>query len=681
MASFLDDLNNHKFSTRKPKEEKLNIKPPGRQRIYQAPPDHPTYQRAVVKVHHSAPANLARHNQYITREGVGVDGQKPELFTDDKRRIVDGRVPKEGHYTTITLSPEKGHELELQQYTKDFMRQMENDTAQKLHWYAAVHTNTDHPHVHIVVRGRNAAQYKNRSGQGIRYDCYGKQTYFQHEYVKHGMRRVAQKVATKHLGYRTDREIRRQERQELTVDRLTALDRSLAQRNEKLQLTRNTPLEIDRKLAEKQELSQLNATRPLSIDRKLHGSAQAATDGKFTPKDKYEQKRLDTLVGLELAHKHSDDTYSLTQDWQKELREMQRTAPEGSPGHLVPETKEERQRLNALVKMGFARWHGARGYSLNDDWQLALKKQTPSGQQPEIKPANSDQAKRLEHLKELGLATETTRYTYQLKPNWQKKLRDLGHKNDIVKQIHKDAPLSIEAGAAIANNKVQIQGRVVRKDYENEDLKKPYIIIHNNTDGKYYYYASKTADAAQQGQFVRLDKGSLQNEMGEQIHRATPYQAAKSGDPNTAPENPAHPMTAEEYQQIKELAFQSAQREHGETANREYTQSAKWSVRGTVAYADYNEKLGRSIVIIRDKNAANYYYTESSDPKHGNIELNQEAVYVGQEIKIGDEAHAYWTDQDVKDHALSDIQEQHPKKNVESSTPKRPYSQTPKPEP
>ena len=116
MGSFLDDVNRHKYSTRQPKSESLNLRSPGNQKKIPIPPDRMSYQRAVVKTHHSNPKNLARHNSYITREGVGVDGQKPGLFTAYGRRIVDHEIPKEGHYTTITLSPEKGHELDMQEY-------------------------------------------------------------------------------------------------------------------------------------------------------------------------------------------------------------------------------------------------------------------------------------------------------------------------------------------------------------------------------------------------------------------------------------------------------------------------------------------------------------------------------------------------------------------------------------
>ncbi len=568
---------------------------------------------------------------------------------------MDGRIPKEGHYTTITLSPQKGHELEMQEYTRQFMRNLEKDTDQKLHWYAAVHTNTDHPHAHIVVRGRNAAVRKDRGREPIRYGRYGKQTYFQHEYVKQGMRRVAQNVATRELGYRTNREIRRQEQQELTANRITRLDRALAERNERLQLTSHKPLDIDKKLAEKQELSQLTVARPLTIDRNINASANAASDGRFTPKDKNETKRLEALVGLQLAHKHSDNTYSMTPNWRRSLRDLQRKSPDENAGHLVPETKEEKKRLNALVHMGFARTHGARGYSLNDDWQLALKSGGKKTEAPELKPANSDQAKRLAHLKELGLAQETTRYTYKLKPNWQRKLRELGHKNDIIKQIHKDAPQSIDAGAEIANNRIRIQGRVVRKDYTNEDLKKPYIIIRNNTDGKYYHYASKTADAAEEGQFVRLDKGALQDENGDQIHRDTPYLIAQRNEPPSDPGQTAYPVSTDEYETIKANAFEAAQKVHEETANRELTQSERWVVRGTIAFAKYDEKLGKSVLVLRARDRADYYYTETIGPKHANYEIGQEALYVGKDVKVGEEARSYWTDSDVCLHAMERI--------------------------
>jgi type IV secretory pathway VirD2 relaxase len=43
--------------------------------------------------------------------------------------------------------------LNLQQHTRELMKRMERDLRTRLEWIAAIHHNTDHPHVHIAIRG------------------------------------------------------------------------------------------------------------------------------------------------------------------------------------------------------------------------------------------------------------------------------------------------------------------------------------------------------------------------------------------------------------------------------------------------------------------------------------------------------------------------------------------------
>ena len=74
----------------------------------------------------------------------------------------------------VVLSPEFGEQLDLERLTRDVMKLVENDVGRTLEWAAVVHRNTEHPHVHIVVRGFAA-------GERLR---------FPREYVQHGMRKA-----------------------------------------------------------------------------------------------------------------------------------------------------------------------------------------------------------------------------------------------------------------------------------------------------------------------------------------------------------------------------------------------------------------------------------------------------------------------------------------------------------
>ena len=53
----------------------------------------------------------------------------------------------------LIVSPEFGERLDLDRLTRDLMARMEKDLGTKLEWVAVTHFNTEHPHVHIALRG------------------------------------------------------------------------------------------------------------------------------------------------------------------------------------------------------------------------------------------------------------------------------------------------------------------------------------------------------------------------------------------------------------------------------------------------------------------------------------------------------------------------------------------------
>src|SRR5208282_1135643 len=112
------------------------------------------------------------------------------------------------------VSPEDAPEMaDLQGYTRELVGQMEKDLGTKLDWVAVDHWNTQHPHVHIIVRG-------------VADD--GQDLVISRDYIKEGMRARAQDLVTQELGLRSDLDIRHALERQVGAERWTQLDRQLA---------------------------------------------------------------------------------------------------------------------------------------------------------------------------------------------------------------------------------------------------------------------------------------------------------------------------------------------------------------------------------------------------------------------------------------------------------------------
>ena len=176
-----------------------------------------TIKTLLVNHQRASPQSLAKHLRYIERDGVGRDGEPGQAYgpqTDMadldafKERCADDR-----HHFRFILSPEDGAELEgLSTYTRHLMGRMEADLGTGLDWVAVNHWNTDNPHTHIVVRGR---------------DDTGKDLIIAGDYIADGFRHRAAELATEWLGPRTELEIRQTLQREVEQERWTSLDRTL----------------------------------------------------------------------------------------------------------------------------------------------------------------------------------------------------------------------------------------------------------------------------------------------------------------------------------------------------------------------------------------------------------------------------------------------------------------------
>jgi hypothetical protein len=125
------------------------------------------------------------HLKYIERDGVEKDGSPGRLYGDAlDREALTKVLPDERHQFRFIISPEDAHDVDLGDFTRRLMSDVQSDLGRRLVWGAVNHYNTDNPHVHVIVRGIDA------DGDRVRIDP---------DYITHGMRWRAQHVMTREL--------------------------------------------------------------------------------------------------------------------------------------------------------------------------------------------------------------------------------------------------------------------------------------------------------------------------------------------------------------------------------------------------------------------------------------------------------------------------------------------------
>ncbi|CAM4004490.1 DUF3363 domain-containing protein [Bordetella tumulicola] len=160
---------------------------------------------------------IGRHLRYLQRDGVTREGEPGRAYgadTDDAdTRGFEIRSQGDRHQFRFIVSAEDAEELGgLRDFTRALMRKMSIDLETRLDWVAVDHWDTDNPHTHIVLRGR---------------DDNGKDLVIAPDYLGHGMRARGSEIVTEWLGPRTEREIQQSLVREVGQERFTTLDRTL----------------------------------------------------------------------------------------------------------------------------------------------------------------------------------------------------------------------------------------------------------------------------------------------------------------------------------------------------------------------------------------------------------------------------------------------------------------------
>lgn len=176
-----------------------------------------TIKTLLVNQRNASPQSLAKHLRYIERDGAGRDGEPGRAYGPQADEAdldaFKGRCADDRHHFRFIVSPEDGAELDdLRTYTRHLMNRMEADLGTRLDWVAVDHWNTDNPHTHLIVRGR---------------DDTGKDLIIAGDYITDGFRHRAAELATEWLGPRTELEIQQTLQREVEQERWTSLDRTL----------------------------------------------------------------------------------------------------------------------------------------------------------------------------------------------------------------------------------------------------------------------------------------------------------------------------------------------------------------------------------------------------------------------------------------------------------------------
>ena len=253
--------------------------------------------------------SLGSHLAYLKRDGVTRDGEPGKLFGADSREVDPLDFAKtcddDRHHFRFIVSPEDAASMsDLKRFTRDLMDQMEADLGTRLDWAAVDHWNTEHPHIHIIVRGIG------EDGQNL---------VISRDYIREGLRGRASNLINRELGPRTEIDIRRSLERQVEAERWTDIDRSL--------------------------------TRSAQRD----GLIDMAPDPGTQPDVSHALKvgRLRKLERLDLAREVGPGQWTLSGDAEQQLRAL------GSRGDIIKRMHE------TMAKRGIDR--GTTSYSINPD--------------------------------------------------------------------------------------------------------------------------------------------------------------------------------------------------------------------------------------------------------------------------------------------------------------------------
>ncbi|HEX4133247.1 MAG TPA: DUF3363 domain-containing protein [Bryobacteraceae bacterium] len=234
------------------------------------------------------------HGRYIARESATHEGESRAVGFDDRGESIDIAERLESWQKAgderlwkLIVSPEFGDRADLKRLTRDLVSRMERDLGTEVEWVAVAHYNTEHPHVHIALRGIGG---ENRPLNLSR------------DYVKQGIREIAEDLCTRQLGHRTELDAATAQRREVHQHRYTSLDRIIKRDSQEAEE------------ADSSFFTVAKDSRPSGLGR----SAPLV--------EQHTAERLKVLESMGLAEPTGPNAWRVRQDFENILRAMQRSA-------------------------------------------------------------------------------------------------------------------------------------------------------------------------------------------------------------------------------------------------------------------------------------------------------------------------------------------------------------------
>lgn len=188
---------------------------------------------------------------------------------DLAHRLDDWQTSGDRHMFRVILSPEDGNKLDLVSFTREYVDRMEKELGTKLEWGAVEHRNTDNPHVHLILRGK---------------DEHGFDLVLSRDYIRTGMRSLAQGLATERLGFRTPAEMLEAREKVLDSPHLTEIDRSLLKRagitpsGARILILKPSSGDPEKKKHHRQDEDRLNVLEQFGVAKRLRGDTWQLAD-------------------------------------------------------------------------------------------------------------------------------------------------------------------------------------------------------------------------------------------------------------------------------------------------------------------------------------------------------------------------------------------------------------------
>lgn len=243
-------------------------------------------QRCVVKMSYGN--SLEGHDtffrSYMTQEEKEEISEKPKYFDAVYDEVPDDEIAKyeaemTEMYFKFILSPES-KTVPLKVLAREFIKNLQLQTGFGFTWKAVIHTNTDHPHCHVLLNGRDR-----KTGKLIKRIP---------PRIIRNARLSAEQICTQLVGPVTSAELEVRNEKTITAKRWTKYDDVI--------ILASTP-----------------------IDYKAESGAEYSMS--ISPSDLACEKRLKALVEIGLAicfTKNNPPKYYLEKDWDKKLRSIGR---------------------------------------------------------------------------------------------------------------------------------------------------------------------------------------------------------------------------------------------------------------------------------------------------------------------------------------------------------------------